>query len=276
MDDAERSLRYITLSDEELRALERERPGLVVRADETLLIGWPAGGALDLQYAFSDRVAFARQFAPMLRRVLPAVDPDEAPLGMRFRLTGVDHDEFEPVLFAEGFSFAREWLRLELDGLPPSGSTSDAVAPGFRLRRARPDDAETIVQLDAVAFPAPEGTAETVASDIKRHHMGVLEDVSTGRAAGFLEVHKNYAPAGYVSNIALHPDFRRRGLGEAMMRWALAWFREQGLRSAALQVNTDNAPAIALYHKLGFVVSESGCDYRRPIGEDEPRAGSGA
>ena len=69
----------------------------------------------------------------------------------------------------------------------------------------------------------------------------------------------------------MHPDWQRRGLGEAMVRWALGWFRGEGLRRADLTVSVDNAPAIALYRKLGFASGEMGLDYRRPIDEEEVR-----
>ena len=120
-------------------------------------------------------------------------------------------------------------------------------------------------------FPAPSATAETAASDIRSDPFWVLEDESSATAIGFLHLHTRLAPTGYISDIALHPKYQRRGLGETLMRWALAWFREQGMRRAALTTNTDNPRAIALYTKLGFVVIETGIDYRRSLDEDEVR-----
>jgi ribosomal protein S18 acetylase RimI-like enzyme len=103
------------------------------------------------------------------------------------------------------------------------------------------------------------------------HIVRLLEDSSTGEAAGFLRLRAQADGLGYVSDLAVHPDYQRRGLGEAMMRWALGWFREQNMRRAALTVNTNNGPAIALYHKLGFADAEMGIDYRRPLDEEEVR-----
>jgi GNAT superfamily N-acetyltransferase len=45
---------------------------------------------------------------------------------------------------------------------------------------------------------------------------------------------------------------RRKGLGEALMREAIAWARTEGLAWVDLGVFVHNAPARALYEKLGF------------------------
>ncbi|MGE0357517.1 MAG: GNAT family N-acetyltransferase [Burkholderiales bacterium] len=45
---------------------------------------------------------------------------------------------------------------------------------------------------------------------------------------------------------------RRRGLARAMVKALLRWGLERGARSAYLQVEADNAPALALYKGFGF------------------------
>jgi len=57
---------------------------------------------------------------------------------------------------------------------------------------------------------------------------------------------------GSVTNIAVLPEFRRRGTGEALTRALLAAARELALDRLLLEVRASNAPAIALYEKLGF------------------------
>lgn len=266
------ALRRVPLTEDEFRDLEHARPKCIVVDDDAVLIAEPRPGRVDLHYAFPDQASFVLRFPPMLERIAALFTLDEAAFGMFFRLTDrALRGYVEPVLFENAFEVKREWLRMELSELPDDGSMDAAIAPGFRLRAARPDDAEAIVQLNIAAFPAPSATAETAASDIRSDPFWVLEDESTGRAIGFLHLHTRLAPTGYISDLALHPGYQGRGLGEALMRWALVWFREQGLRRAALTTNTDNARAISLYRKLGFTIAEIGVDYRRPIDEDEVR-----
>ena len=49
------------------------------------------------------------------------------------------------------------------------------------------------------------------------------------------------------------PQARGRGFAQALCRLLLAEARQRGARHAYLQVEADNAPARAAYHKLGFV-----------------------
>jgi RimJ/RimL family protein N-acetyltransferase len=46
---------------------------------------------------------------------------------------------------------------------------------------------------------------------------------------------------------------RRRGIGSALMHEAVKWARGSGVTKIELHVFPHNAPAIALYRKLGFV-----------------------
>lgn len=57
---------------------------------------------------------------------------------------------------------------------------------------------------------------------------------------------------GYVSNVMVHPDFRRKGIGAKLMNTALKYMKKRKLARAVLHVRLDNAPAKGLYCKLGF------------------------
>jgi len=52
---------------------------------------------------------------------------------------------------------------------------------------------------------------------------------------------------GYVHMMAVLPEFRRRGLGTALLRRCLLYFREQGWRDAVLDTDVTRLPAIRLY-----------------------------
>jgi GNAT superfamily N-acetyltransferase len=55
-----------------------------------------------------------------------------------------------------------------------------------------------------------------------------------------------------VANVAVHPDFRRRGIARALMQEALAHIESWHGRQVYLQVESDNRAALSLYDSLAF------------------------
>ena len=57
---------------------------------------------------------------------------------------------------------------------------------------------------------------------------------------------------GWVYYLAVAPDLRKRGLGEAMMRAAEDWVAARGMPKMQLMVRTENAAAAGFYHAIGY------------------------
>ncbi len=55
-----------------------------------------------------------------------------------------------------------------------------------------------------------------------------------------------------IANVAVHPDYRRRGIARHLMEAALDMLEKHGGRVVMLQVRHDNDAAIRLYRSLGF------------------------
>jgi ribosomal-protein-alanine acetyltransferase len=58
----------------------------------------------------------------------------------------------------------------------------------------------------------------------------------------------------HVLSIAVRQEFRARSIGRALLERAFSALRDKGARKVFLEVKRDNAPAIALYRRLGFSV----------------------
>lgn len=55
-----------------------------------------------------------------------------------------------------------------------------------------------------------------------------------------------------ITNVAVHPDYRGQGIGNAMLAELMKKGRGRGISRYTLEVRAGNAPAIHLYEKLGF------------------------
>ncbi|MCK5128400.1 MAG: GNAT family N-acetyltransferase [Clostridiales bacterium] len=61
----------------------------------------------------------------------------------------------------------------------------------------------------------------------------------------------------WVGDLAVHPDFQRRGIAAKLMKQGLCYGKENGAKRAFLMADDTNAGAIHLYEKMGFVGNEN-------------------
>lgn len=73
-----------------------------------------------------------------------------------------------------------------------------------------------------------------------------------GRTAGYVGC-QTVLDEGYITNVAVSPDFRRQGIARALIAELTAKAGENKLAFVTLEVRESNAPAIALYTGAGFV-----------------------
>lgn len=59
-------------------------------------------------------------------------------------------------------------------------------------------------------------------------------------------------PQPYLSNLAVHPDYRQQGLGQQLMQTVETWVKSQGHRQIYLHVLAHNHAALKLYRQLGY------------------------
>ncbi len=71
-----------------------------------------------------------------------------------------------------------------------------------------------------------------------------------------------------MMNLAVSPEYRRMGVGEALVNALISCLKERGSHSLMLEVRVSNEPAIQLYEKLGFVQVGRRPNYYRNPKED--------
>jgi ribosomal protein S18 acetylase RimI-like enzyme len=57
---------------------------------------------------------------------------------------------------------------------------------------------------------------------------------------------------GYIKNIYVDPDLRRKGWGRELLRLAENWCRERGATSVELDATVANEEAVRLYRRAGY------------------------
>ena len=63
---------------------------------------------------------------------------------------------------------------------------------------------------------------------------------------------KAFIDEGYITNIAVFPEFRRRGVAKALLNKVFEFAKEKGLSFVSLEVRPSNTEAVSLYEKTGF------------------------
>lgn len=122
---------------------------------------------------------------------------------------------------------------------------------------------DAIAELERVCFNDP-WSVNSIASELNNKLSLWLVAVEGGKVAGYVGSQSVLGWADMM-NIAVAPDYRRRGVGEHLVLELIERLKANDVMCLTLEVRKSNDPAITLYHKLGF--QEVGCRpnyYRNP------------
>jgi ribosomal-protein-alanine N-acetyltransferase len=123
----------------------------------------------------------------------------------------------------------------------------------YFIRRMREADLGAVRAIEAMSFSNP-WSEDTFRGEIQNTPVSsplIVVRRPGDEVVGYI-IYWQIRDDVQVNNIAVHPECRGRGLGEAMMRFAIAKVRAAGAEFMTLEVRQSNAPAVALYKKLGF------------------------
>lgn len=107
-----------------------------------------------------------------------------------------------------------------------------------------------IAALERECFSDP-WSENSIASELSNDLSLWLVDECEGQVVGYIGS-QSVPPESDVMNLAVAPAYRKRGIGRALMLALMQALREKEMESLTLEVREGNAPAIALYTKLGF------------------------
>ena len=123
-----------------------------------------------------------------------------------------------------------------------------------------------VAQLEALCFADP-WSEKSVASELENKLSLWLVALEEDRVAGYVGSQTVLGETDMM-NVAVHPDFRRRGIAEGLILALVEELKAQDSHSLTLEVRSSNAPAQALYEKLGFAQVGLRKNYYRNPKED--------
>ena len=114
------------------------------------------------------------------------------------------------------------------------------------------DTAHMLVGADVFDNPVdPEQCAGFIADAGHMMVFATLADRVVGMASGTVLRHPDKQPALFVNEVGVDEELRNQGIGAALTQRLLDLARAQGCKGIWLATEGDNAPARALYRKLG-------------------------
>jgi len=120
----------------------------------------------------------------------------------------------------------------------------------MRILKMNESHVAQVTQLERICFSDPL-SENSVASELKNKLALWLVAEENGDVAGYIGS-QTCGEESDVMNVAVHPDFRRRGVAETLVGCLVAELKAMGSSSLTLEVRVSNLPAIALYEKMGF------------------------
>ena len=121
----------------------------------------------------------------------------------------------------------------------------------IRVRIAKSSDLDDIYELDMQTFAMP-WSKEALSYDIlENDNAFVIVAEYEGEFAGYADIWTVLDEAD-LNSIAVRVDFRRKGIGDAIMLAMTEMLSANGVATINLEVRVSNMPAIKLYKKYGF------------------------
>ena len=131
----------------------------------------------------------------------------------------------------------------------------------YRLRKFTMDDLASVTKINQICLP--ENYTDIFFVDLyRRYPETFIVAEEKGQAVGYIMCRievglsnlgfSGILKKGHVVSVAVLPDHRRKGIGEALMLQAMEGMKQYSAKQCYLEVRVTNQEAIALYKQLGL------------------------
>ena len=130
---------------------------------------------------------------------------------------------------------------------------------GYFIREGNESDIPALVKMENLCFPDPWSKdlfEAEFSNPLVRYFVAEADDGNAESCDGII------AQIGFlcvadecqINNVAVHPTYRKTGVGSELLELILDTTEEEGVEFWTLEVRVGNDPAIKLYKKFGFDV----------------------
>jgi ribosomal-protein-alanine N-acetyltransferase len=131
--------------------------------------------------------------------------------------------------------------------------------PEILIREMQASDIPDVLQIEHMSFTTP-WSKDAFLNEIHKLYSFTKAAVLGDTIIGYICI--NYImDEGHILNLAVHPDFRRRGIATKLFEDVLDELKEIDCRYLYLEVRVSNLEARKFYECLGFKVVGTRKDY---------------
>lgn len=129
-----------------------------------------------------------------------------------------------------------------------------------RVREAGARDRDAVVRMRTALWPDSEpAEVDALLAAPEPDVVVLIAESDDGAPCGFAEVgERKFAdgcvtsPVGYLEGLWVDAAVRRAGVGSSLVRAAMEWARERGLREFASDVEASNEASLRFHDAVGF------------------------
>ena len=110
---------------------------------------------------------------------------------------------------------------------------------------------ESIAELERICFNDP-WSVNSISSELKNSLSLWVVAVDSGKVAGYVGSQSVLGWADMM-NLAVDPDYRKQGVGRALICNLIERLKENKVTCLTLEVRVSNESAVSLYRSMGFL-----------------------
>lgn len=122
----------------------------------------------------------------------------------------------------------------------------------LQIKPMRLEDLEAVMEIEEKCFILPWSKLsflhELLDNERAYYYVAVKDQQILGYIGMWIVLDE-----GHITNLAVHPSYRRQGVGRALLKNLAFEGKKMGLNYLTLEVRISNLPAQILYKEVGFV-----------------------